>query len=93
MLMTDNKGKIGGAKSIRDITAFHLEAERETKGMALLFSGIIGIDGFDDSHVDLKSHGGRISVNGKKLQINIYEKNRVEIVGKVEGIIFKYGKN
>lgn len=74
------------------LSAFHLEADRSTKGMSIVLSGIIGVSDFCDSSIHLRSHGGRILVNGKKLFINVYEGNSVEIVGKVEEIVFKYGK-
>ena len=73
--------------------SFHLEADRSTKGLSVILSGIIGISDFSDSSIYLLSHGGRIIVNGKKLFICVYENSTVEIVGKVEGVIFKYGKN
>ena len=74
-------------------SAFHLEADRSTKGMAIVLSGIIGVSDFSDNSIGLRSHGGRIVVNGEKLFINVYENNSVEIVGRVEEIVFKYGKN
>ena len=75
------------------LSSFHLEADRSTKGMSVILSGVIGISDFSDSSIHLLSHGGRIVVNGQKLFICVYENNSVEIVGKVEGVVFKYGKN
>ena len=75
------------------LSAFHLEADRSTRGMSVILSGVIGISDFSDSSIHLLSHGGRIVVNGQKLFICVYENNSVEIVGKVEGVVFKYGKN
>ena len=77
----------------RGLSAFHLEADRSRGGLSLVLSGIIGITDFSDSFIHLKGHGGRISVHGKKLFINVYENTSVEIVGIVEEIVFKYGKN
>ena len=75
------------------LSSFHLEADRSTKGMSVILSGVIGISDFSDSSIHLLSHSGRIVVNGQKLFICVYENNSVEIVGKVEGVVFKYGKN
>lgn len=90
-------------KRIRDIlteqseasgfSGFHLEADRSSGGMAILLSGIIGVSDFSDSSIHLRSHGGRVVINGKRLFINLYENHSIEIVGKVEEIVFKYGKN
>ncbi len=76
-----------------DLSTFRLEANRSAKGMTLLLSGIIGISDFSEERVVLLSHGGRITINGKRLFINIYENNSVEILGKAEEISFRYGKN
>nr|MBE6545501.1 hypothetical protein [Oscillospiraceae bacterium] len=92
--MTDKNGqtkKNVGAPS--GLTPFHLEANRSTRGLSLFLSGIIGISDFSDDYIRLMSHGGRILVNGKRLFINVYENNSVEIVGRVEEIVFSYGKN
>lgn len=75
------------------LSSFHLEADRSREGLAIILSGIIGISDFSDSFIHLKSHGGRVSVVGKKLFIRVYENCSVQIVGKVEEIVFQYGKN
>lgn len=72
---------------------FHLEADRDSRGMSVMISGIIGISDFSDSLIYLQSHGGRITVSGRGLLLCVLEGGIVEIVGKVEGISFKYGKN
>ena len=79
--------------NIQDLFGFHIEADRTSQGMAILISGIIGISDFSDCSIHLRSHGGRIAINGKGLFINVYENQSVEIVGRVEEIIFKNGKN
>ncbi|MBQ8302924.1 MAG: YabP/YqfC family sporulation protein [Clostridia bacterium] len=75
------------------LSSFHLEANRSVKGMAIVLSGIIGVSDFSDQEVVLLSHSGRVFVKGKKLFINVFENNTVEIVGRVEGIIFSYGNS
>ena len=89
--MTENNK--GQADNRRGLSSFHLEADRSGSGLTLILSGIIGISDFSDNFILLKGHGGRICVQGKKLFINVYENETVEIVGRVEEIIFKYGKN
>ncbi len=74
-------------------SSFHMEADRMGRGMSLILCGIIGISDFSDSFINLLSHGGRITVTGRGLFISVYENGSVEIVGRVEGISFKYGKN
>ena len=71
---------------------FRLEAQRSRGGMSLVFSGIIGVEGFTKEHVRMKSHGAVVELRGKKLEITVFENNDVEVWGKVEGIDFIYGK-
>ena len=91
--MTEDKKTNFIKETPRGLSAFHLEADRSRAGLSIVLSGIIGISDFSDSFIHLKGHGGRISVIGKKLFISVYENGSVEIVGRVEEIIFKYGKN
>ena len=91
--MTKKARAVGHRPMPSGISAFHLEANRSTKGMAIVLNGIIGVSDFSDSSIGLRSHSGRIIVNGQRLFISVYENNCVEIVGRVEEIVFKYGKN
>ncbi len=75
------------------LSSFHLEANRSSKGMSLILSGIIGISDFSEERIELLSHGGRVIISGKRLFINLYENNNLEILGKAEEITFRYGKN
>ena len=93
MTHKDKTQVVAYSKISSALSSFHLEADRSTKGMSVILSGVIGISDFSDSSIHLLSHGGRIVVNGQKLFICVYENNGVEIVGKVEGVVFKYGKN
>ena len=74
------------------VRTFYLEAAKSVFGMTLILGGIIGVSDYSDERIILLSHGGRIAVSGKKLFINVYENNTVEITGKVEAVSFKYGK-
>ena len=75
------------------ITGFHLEADRSARGMNITLSGIIGVSSFSSNEIILKSHSGRIKVDGRILDIIVYENGVAEICGKVENIGFLYGKN
>ncbi len=88
-----SKKKISGGGVSAALSSFHMEADRTGRGMSLILCGIIGISDFSDSFINLLSHSGRISVTGSGLLISVYENGSVEIVGGVEGISFKYGKN
>ena len=72
---------------------FHLEANRSVHGMSIMISGVIGVSSFTESEIILKSHSGRIRVEGRMLDIKVYESGTAEISGRVENIGFLYGKN
>ena len=72
---------------------FRMEAVRCPKGLSLIFSGIIAVEEFDTERIFLKSHGSKIEIDGKKLDITVFENNDMEVVGKIEGIRFHYGKD
>ena len=71
---------------------FHIEMMRSPRGMSLIISGIISVSELSDVCITLKSHGGRITVIGQRLLINVFESRAVEINGRVEGVSFSYGK-
>ena len=87
------KSKNGTMPSVPSgFSSFHIEANRSTKGLSIVLSGIIGISDFSDTYICFKSHGGRIKVVGKSLFLNVYEGGSAEIVGRIEEIMFDYGK-
>ena len=88
------KYRFGVIKMLNDeISPFRLEGERCRRGIKLRFAGIIGVKEFSEKSIEIANHGGRIVINGKRLVLSIFENNQIEIIGKVEGICFKYGKN
>lgn len=87
------KNELTNCETSSVASSFYMEAQRSGRGMSILLSGIIGISDFNESNILLQSHGGRISVNGKRLHIKVYDRGSVEIIGKVSEIGFKYGKN
>ena len=75
------------------ISPFHIEADRCARGMRLQVSGVVGISSFSECEMLLLTHTGKITVSGQKLFVSVYENNNVEIDGKIEAVLFKYGKN
>lgn len=70
---------------------FHIEADRNSAGLSVFVSGIVGITDFTDLSVTLKSHSGKVCISGKRLSVCVYEGNTVEVSGRVEDIRFVYG--
>lgn len=70
-----------------------MEANRTSCGMSVMISGIVGVSCFDENEIILKSHSGRIRIDGRILRIKVYESGTVEICGRVENVGFLYGKN
>ena len=87
------KSKIAQTVHGSRLHTFHVECDRVSQGLSVMIGGIIGIKNLTDESVVLSSHGGRITVSGNALSLNVYEHNMVEIIGRVEGIGFVFGKN
>ena len=92
MTENQNRKKIRLPSAPSGLSSFHIEANRSTKGLSIVLSGIIGISDFSDIYICFKSHGGRIKVMGKNLFLNVYEGGSAEVVGRIEEIMFDYGK-
>ncbi len=75
------------------LSSLRIEGERSSNGMSFVLSGIMDIAEYTNEKVLLKSHGGRIVINGKRLKISIYESSAVEVSGRISGVEFFYGKN
>ena len=86
--MTDSVHPVPSA-----LTPFRLEMSRSVHGMTVIVNGVVGIGDLTRECVTLKSHSGRVTVSGKRLEICIFESHAVEICGRVEDISFSYGKN
>ena len=84
-------GKMDNIKSLA--SSFFLEAERNGRGMAINMGGIIGISDYSDDYVRLKSHAGYILIKGSRISLTVFDGGCIEVVGRIEGIEFKYGKN
>lgn len=91
--MTVKEIKESLERCLHSSSLFKLEVERHRSGMSLQFSGIIGINDFSDSCIELKSHSGKIKISGKRLNVTLFENSNLEIFGRVEEIGFSYGKN
>ena len=91
--MTEKKDNRARNTIAKGLKSFHMEASRCASGMSMLLSGIIGVADFSQESILLLSHGGRIVIEGKGLSVCVFEHSSVEIVGKIEEIKFKYGKN
>lgn len=88
------KIKFGVVRAASDgISKFRLEAERCSGGIQIRIAGIIGLNSFSNECVEINNHGCRVLINGKSLDVTLFENNQIEIRGKVEEIGFKYGKN
>lgn len=71
-------------------SSLRVDAFRTFKGMSVTVTGIIGISELSDAMVSLASHGGRIKIIGERLQTSLLENKTVELVGKIEEMIFIY---
>ena len=92
--MTDKNSKFPKIlKVASSFENFHLEADRSSRGFSLNIAGLVGVSSFSENEILLKSHTCRVKVEGRMLEIKVYESGTAEICGKVESIGFLYGKN
>ena len=93
--MTENRKFTQGVirRASDGLSSFRMEAEKCAKGIRIRLAGIVGVNDFSEECIEITNHGGRVTINGKRLSIIIFENNQIEICGKVEKIGFAYGKN
>lgn len=89
--MTGNKksmriGVAGGAP-------VNFELRKNSRNSTALICGIISINSYSDSQLELLSHSGRIFVNGEHLELILLESRTLEIYGRITEVKFAYGKN
>lgn len=82
------KKDINGGDNIKNIGAFHIEADRIREGISVSVCGVYSVLEFTEEFCVLKIRQGRIKIAGKKLSIAVYENKTVEIFGKVGAIEF-----
>ena len=89
-----NKKPKDMAKSITaPLSSFHLEVDPTSRGMSLLISGVLGINDFTEGRIMLLTRFGSLILEGRGLELSIYENGTVGVVGKVEEVRFSYGKD
>jgi len=94
--MTDKKPKTVDKidkSHIRGFSGFHIDGEKTNEGLSISVGGIIAINEYSENEITLVSHGGRITLRGRRLKLCVYEDKTVEVRGRIEEIIFGYGKN
>lgn len=93
--MTEKEKKNAGVvrNYTKSLSSFRMEGERCSRGIVLRFAGIIGINHFSEEEIEINNHSGRILVFGKRMNVTVFENRQVEILGRVETVEFKYGKN
>lgn len=72
---------------------FHVEMDRDTRGIKILVSGVKNISELSDNLVVLKCAGFRLSIKGEALSLSVYEEKTLEISGRLEVVEFENSKN
>ena len=60
--------------------------------MKIEISGIVTVREYSSEKITLVTHGGAVTVVGERLSMSGFVNQGVELVGKVKGIEFGYGK-
>ena len=94
--MTEKKAKTNNKAEKTTCTGFsgfHIEGEKTNEGLLISIGGIIAVSDYSEAEATLVSHGGRITLRGRRLKLCVYEDRTVEVKGRIEEISFGYGKN
>ncbi len=75
-----------------NISPFHLEMKKSSKGAAAVISGIMSIIDYSEERITLLTHSGRVSLSGEYLTVTVLENRIIEIYGIIEGVQLFYGK-
>ena len=82
--------------NISDPTAplsdFGIEVHRAPSGLSVSVSGVVSVFELSCAEIGILTARARISVCGDGLLLSVFESRRVEVVGRVGEISFKYGK-
>ena len=85
MTEKDKKGK-SHAKGI--LPTYRIEADGRGRFLAITFVGILTVREFSNTAVSIATKRELISVNGKKLEISVFENKTIEIRGEIDNIRF-----
>ena len=93
MTHTDINEHIIGSISDIGINTVSLEIRKSKIGAVLVVMNIVGIRELSRERIVLLSHSGNVVIVGDRLVLSVFEDKSVEIVGRIEGVELKYGKN
>ena len=75
------------------LSDFGIELHRAPRGLAVSVSGVVSVFELNESEIGLLTQRARINIRGERLSLSVFEARRVEIVGRVGDISFRYGKS
>ena len=84
--------KLSTILSTLSSSSFHVEMKKSSRGLIAVASGVMSVNEYTDTSVELLSHSGRVSFIGESLGISVLEGKVVEIYGKITEVRFGYGK-
>lgn len=86
------KSNFSTKKPLDVMSDFHIEIDKLGVRISLLLSGASAIRDFSDESALFRVRGFFVKVNGRGLNITVYENKTVELVGRIEGVEFIYDK-
>lgn len=84
--------KLGAILSGISPSSFGIEMKKSSRGLIAVASGVMSINEYTDTSIELLSHSGRVFFIGESLGISVLEGRVVEIYGKITEVRFGYGK-
>lgn len=92
--MTENKKKDKGGKiSKYAIPTFRIEADGRGKYLTVTFVGIIAVKAFSDTEINLITKRENFKIQGKSLEMTVFENKTVTVSGIIECMKFSDKKS
>lgn len=91
--MTKTKKPLLNTDPTAPLSDFGIELHRVPRGLAVSISGVISVFELSETNIGILTARARINIVGERLSLSVFESRRVELVGRVGDISFKYGKS
>ena len=92
--MTDDKNRRSLSEQILmgSGTGLSLEIRKTKLGAAVVILGVLGVEELTGTSAVILSHSGRVRFVGEGLTLSVFSERTVEVIGKITGVEFSYGK-
>ena len=69
-----------------------IEMKKTRSYAALAVSGVVSIEELGAERITLATHHGRLVIAGERLLLSVLEDRCAEVLGRIKGVEFSYGR-